>query len=141
MYQSKDRIQNIMLLVVDTVCILMSYFLAGFFWYMLYRGVSFHRMLAELSKDFETALIAYAIIVVFFNYNQKFMQRGKLEELKAIVRMNVLFAAIIAMIAFARHETSSMSRGISYVTVIINFVFIYVLHLFLKLYLFFFLNN
>ena len=71
MYQSKDRIQNIMLLVVDTVCILMSYFLAGFFWYMLYRGVSFQRMLAELSKDFETALIAYAIIVVFFKLSRQ----------------------------------------------------------------------
>lgn len=135
MYQSKDRVQNIMLLLVDTVCILMSYFLAGFFWYMLYRGVSFQRMLAELSKDFETALVAYAIIAVFFNYNQKFMQRGKLEELKAVVKMNALFAAIISMIAFARHETSSMSRGISYVTVIINLVLMYVVHLLLKRYL------
>lgn len=135
MYQSKDKIQNLMLLAVDTVCVLISYFLAGCFWYMWYRGVSFRRMLAELSGDVETVVIAYALIVVFFNYNEKYMQRGKLEELKAVAKMNILFAAIISMIVFARHEMSPMSRGISYMTVMINLALMYVVHLMLKRYL------
>lgn len=135
MYQSKDKIQNLMLLVVDTISVFASYFLAGCFWYMLYRGVTFQRMLAELSGDIETVLIAYVIIAIFFNYNQKYMQRGKLEELKAVIKMNLLFAAVISMIVFARHETSSMSRGISYATVMINAILMYLIHLLLKRYL------
>lgn len=135
MYQSKDKIQNLMLLAVDTVCVVVSYFLAGCFWYMLYRGVSFQRMLAELSGDIETVALAYAVIAIFFNYNDKFSPRGKLEELKAVVKMNVLFAAIISMIVFARHEGSPMSRGISYAMVIINAVLMYIVHLLLKQYL------
>lgn len=135
MYQSKDKIQNLMLLAVDTVSILVSYFLAGCFWYMFYRGVTFHRMLAELSGDIEIVLMAYALIAIFFNYNEKYMQRGKLEELKAVIKMNILFAAIISMIVFARHELLPMSRGISYMTVIINVALMYVVHLLLKRYL------
>lgn len=135
MYQSKDKIQNIMLVAVDTICVLASYFLAGCFWYMFYRGVTFQRMMAELSGDIETLAVSYAVIAVFFNYNEKYMQRGKLEELKSVVKMNILFAAIISMIEFARHETSPMSRGISYVTVIVNLLLMYVVHLLLKRYL------
>lgn len=135
MYQSKDKIQNLMLLAVDTASILISYFFAGCFWYMFYRGVTFQRMLSELSGDIEIVLMAYAVVVVFFNYNENYMQRGKLEELKSVVRMNLLFAAIISMIVFARHELSPMSRGISYATVIINAVLMYMVHLLLKRYL------
>lgn len=82
MYQQKDKIQNLILLALDTICMIASYFLAGLFWYQLYRGVSFARMLAELSGDFGILIVAYAVIVVFFNYNEKYMQRGKLEELR-----------------------------------------------------------
>lgn len=62
-------------------------------------------------------------------------EAGKLDELKAVVKMNVLFAAIMSMIVFARHEMSPMSRGISYMTVLINTVLMYVVHLLLKHYL------
>lgn len=135
MYQSKDKIQNLMLLAVDTICVMVSYFLAGCFWYMLYRGVTFSRMLAELSGDLENVLMAYALIAIFFNYNEKYMRRGKLEELKAVLKMNIWFAAITSMIVFARHEGTPMSRGISYMTVILNVVLMYVVHLLLKKYL------
>ena len=135
MYQQKDKIQNLILLALDTICMIASYFLAGLFWYQLYRGVSFARMLAELSGDFGILIVAYAVIVVFFNYNEKYMQRGKLEELKAVVKMNVLLAAIISMIEFARHETSPMSRGISFATVLVNVCLMYAAHLLLKKYL------
>ncbi|MGN0348906.1 MAG: sugar transferase [Roseburia sp.] len=124
-----------MLMAVDTISMLISYFLAGCFWYMMYRGVTFQRMMAELSGDVETVVLAFAILVIFFNYNQKYMQRGKLEELKAVIKMNLLFAAIISMIVFARHEVSPMSRGISYMTVMINTVQMYGIHLLLKRYL------
>lgn len=65
MYQQKDKIQNLILLALDTICMTVSYFLAGFFWYQLYRGVSFQRMLAELSGDVEIIVVAYAIIAIF----------------------------------------------------------------------------
>lgn len=76
MYQSKDKIQNLMLLAIDTVCAVISFFLAGYFWYMLYRGVTFQRMLAELSGDVEIVLMAYAVIAIFFNYNDKYTRSG-----------------------------------------------------------------
>jgi exopolysaccharide biosynthesis polyprenyl glycosylphosphotransferase len=101
----------------------------------MYRGVSFERMLAELSGDVQIVAVAYILILVFYNYNKKFMQRGKLVELKCVLQMNIIFAALISMIVFAMHDTSPMSRGISYSTVIINVVLMYAVHLMLKRYL------
>lgn len=135
MYQSKNRIQSLILLLVDTLSISLSYILAGIFWNVIYRGVSLHRMILELSGNAEIIILAYAIIVVFFNYNDKFMQRGKLVEFISVFKMNVMFAAIISMIVFALHDTSSIGRGISYVTVLINTVLMYMIHLLLKKYL------
>jgi exopolysaccharide biosynthesis polyprenyl glycosylphosphotransferase len=101
----------------------------------MYRGVTFARMMSELSGDAGIVVVAYALIIIFFNYNSKFMQRGKFEELKAVLRMNIVFAAMISMIVFAMHDTSPMSRGISYVTVLINAVIMYAVHIILKRYL------
>jgi exopolysaccharide biosynthesis polyprenyl glycosylphosphotransferase len=135
MQQSKDRIQNFILLMIDTACIALGYFLAGVFWYMLYKGVTFQRMLGELVDDVEVIVLAYAVVVVFFNYNEHFIQRGKLVELASVLRINVIFGAVIAAIEFMRHEESPIGRGVSFVTVMLSAVLMYGSHLLLKTYL------
>jgi exopolysaccharide biosynthesis polyprenyl glycosylphosphotransferase len=135
MQQSKERIQNFILLVIDTVCIALSYFLAGVLWDMLYKGVSFLRMVAELTDDAEIILVAYVVIVVFFNYNDRFIQRGKLVELGSVLRINIIFGAVISAIEFAMHEVSPIGRGVSYITVMLDVVLMYASHLLLKMYL------
>lgn len=135
MYQSRDKIQNFILLALDLLCLSFSYFLAGCLWYMAYRGAGFQRMVAELSGDYGILFVSYAVVAIFFNFNKKYMQRGKFEELKAVLRMNIMLAALISMIVFAKHEDSPMSRGISYITIIINTFLLYTAHLVLKKYL------
>lgn len=135
MQQQKERLQSFILLICDTLCLLSSYLLAGCLWYMIYRGVSFDRMLAELSGDMDVTLFAYVVVVVLFNYNADIMRRGKFAELKAVFRMNVLLAAAVAMISFARHDQMLMSRGISYITIMINGLLMYIVHILLKQYL------
>ena len=135
MQQQKDKLQSLILLICDTISVLLSSFFAGCFWYQFYRGVSFERMLAELYGDMDIIVVAFAVVTIFFNYNARFMQRGKFVELKEVIRMNLLFAAAIAMVVFARHDVSPMSRGICYATVIINAVSMYIAHIALKQYL------
>jgi exopolysaccharide biosynthesis polyprenyl glycosylphosphotransferase len=135
MQQSKDRIQNFILLVIDTVCIAASYLIAGILWDMLYKGVTFARMLAELRGNAEIILMAYAVIAVFFNYNDKFIQRGRLVELGSVIRINIIFGAVISVIEFAMHEESPIGRGVSYITVMVNVVLMYCSHILLKNYL------
>lgn len=135
MQQSKDRIQNFILLIVDTVCIAASYFLAGVLWFGWYRGNTFARTISELLDNVEIILIAYAVIMIFFSSNDKFIQRGKLVELGSVIRTNIIFGAVISVIEFAMHEVSPIGRGVSYITVMLNVVLMYVSHLLLKAYL------
>ena len=59
MQQSKDRIQNFILLIVDTVCIAASYFLAGVLWFGWYRGNTFARTMSELLDDRTRRVVHY----------------------------------------------------------------------------------
>jgi exopolysaccharide biosynthesis polyprenyl glycosylphosphotransferase len=135
MQKTKERIQYFMVLLLDTICIALSYFVAGILWDMLYKGVTFQRMLAELRGDVEIILLAYAVIAVFFNYSERFIVRGRLAELGSVIRSNIILGAVIAVIAFALHETSPIGRGISLTTILVNTVFMYCGHLLLKAYL------
>lgn len=135
MQQSKDRIQNFILLVLDTLCIAASYFMAGVLWFYIYRGNSFARMMREILDNVQIIIVAYAVIVIFFNYNDQFIRRGKLVELGNVIRINVIFAAVIAAIEFVMHEVSPIGRGVSFLTVVLNVVLMYVSHLLLKMYL------
>lgn len=135
MYQSREKVQNYILLAADTISLIISYFVAGYLWFIAYRGAEFSRTLKELIASVGTIVIAYILMIIFFDLNSKFAQRGPLDELKAVIKTNVLLTALISMIEFAQHNENSISRGVSYCTVIINTIFMYQIHYFIKMYM------
>ena len=48
MYQSKEKIQTVVLLLADLICFVVSYFGGGYLWLVLYRNVSVQNMKSEL---------------------------------------------------------------------------------------------
>ena len=40
MYQSKEKIQTVVLLLADLICFVISYFGGGYLWLVLYRNVT-----------------------------------------------------------------------------------------------------
>ena len=83
MYQSREKVQNYILLAADTISLIISYFVAGYLWFIAYRGAEFSRTLKELIASVGTIVIAYILMIIFFDLNSKFAQRGPLDELKA----------------------------------------------------------
>lgn len=135
MYQQRDKVQSFIILAVDTVCLAISYFVAGYIWFVAYRGADLFRTFQELLYSMGTVLAAYALVIIFFNLNQNFIVRGALEELKSVIRTNALLTAIISMIEYAQHNTNTISRGVSYCTIIINVILMYQAHYFVKAYM------
>lgn len=79
MYQQKDKIQNLILLALDTICMIASYFLAGLFLVSVIQGCILCKNACRAVRCTSGILIvAYAVIVVFFNYNEKYMQQRKI---------------------------------------------------------------
>ena len=57
MYHSRQRIQDVMLLLADMACFILSYFGGGYLWLVSYRNVSVADMRAELMESFGAVLV------------------------------------------------------------------------------------
>lgn len=136
MNQSKEKIQNLMLYIADVVSLIVSYLLSGFVWIGVYKGIKDAGYISDvLDREVGSVLIAYILVVLFFNVNRNFIRRGKFEELKYVLKMNVGFAAAFGVILFLRSSDSVLPRGVYVFTVVTNIVLMYLIHLLLKYYL------
>ena len=62
MYQSKEKIQTVVLLLADLICFVISYFGGGYLWLVLYRNVSVQNMKSELMDSFGIVLVIYMAV-------------------------------------------------------------------------------
>lgn len=136
MNQAKDRLQNLMLYILDIVSLIVSYVLSGVIWAMAYKKLaSISGIINILEDELGTLFIAYIVIILFFNMNRDFIKRGKFEEFKYAFKMNLLFAAIFGVLLFLEGDRSIIPRGVYLLTPFINIILMFFLHLMLKMYL------
>lgn len=136
MNQAKDRLQNLMLYVLDIASLIVSYILSGVIWALLYKGLDSASAVMDILEDeMGTLFISYVAVILFFNMNKDFIKRGTFEEFKYAFKMNIFFTAIFGVLLFLRGDRSFIPRGIYLLTPIINIVFMFCLHLLLKEYL------
>ncbi len=62
MYQSKEKIQTVVLLLADLICFVISYFGGGYLWTGSIRNVSVQNMKSELMDSFGIVLVIYMLI-------------------------------------------------------------------------------
>ena len=65
MYQSRQKIQDLVLLLADMICFIISYFGGGYLWLVGYRNVSIENMKLELFDSFGIVLVVYMLVMVF----------------------------------------------------------------------------
>lgn len=136
MNQSKEKIQNLMLYVVDAVSLILSYIAAGCIWLLFYKRMDNIGLLGDiLSGEIGSILISYVFIILFFNVNRDFIKRGRLEEFKYIFKMNLLFTAVLGVLLFLKGGEDSIPRGVYLLIPVINIIIMYIMHMLLKFYL------
>lgn len=136
MEQSKDKIKNILLYLVDVASLFISYILAGWLWLVIYKGFEEEYIVSDkLGIEVGAMIISYAFIILFFNANQNFFKRDKLNELFNVIKTNIMFASLFVVILFAKRSADAFSRGVYFLTIFLNIVIMYVLHLLIKYYL------
>ena len=65
MYQSKEKIQTVVLFLADLVCFVISYFFGGYLWLVRYRNVSVINMKTELMESFGVVMVIYMLVLLF----------------------------------------------------------------------------
>ena len=89
MYQTREKIQSIILLLADLICFAVSYFGGGYLWLVGYRNVSVANMKIELMESFGIVMVVYMLVMLFSDIDNRFIDRSVFQELWAAIKANV----------------------------------------------------
>jgi exopolysaccharide biosynthesis polyprenyl glycosylphosphotransferase len=135
MYQSKERIQEIILLLADVICFIFSYFGGGYLWLVVYRNVSFGNMRTELMESFGIVLVIYVLIMLFSSIENNFIRRSLGMDFWAGIKASVVLIFVTAMTIFLQHNNADASRGVYFCIAGLNLVLFFAVHAAIKYYL------
>lgn len=134
MYGSKDKIKDLSIFAVDTLCLMISYILANCLWLKVYKGFKTISR-TDIMDELGLVLFAYLGTILFFNVNREFYKRGIFAEVLHCTKLNMLFAAVEAVLFVIKGDTGIVSRGVFVSTVLLNILFMCLGHCWLRYYL------
>lgn len=135
MYQSRQRIQDLVLLLSDLLCFVVSYFAGGYLWLVVYRNVSVENMKVELYQSVGTVLVIYMLVLVFSNIERNFIRRSLYQDFWAATKASVVLIFVTALTIFMQHNNADASRGVYFCIAGINLWLFFITHVMLKYYL------
>lgn len=135
MYQSRQKIQDLVLLLSDMACFVASYFLGGYLWLVGYRKVSVVNMKAELLDSIGIVLVIYMLVMLFSDIEKNFIRRSLYQDCWAAVKSSVVLIFVTAFTIFLQHNNADASRGVYFCIAGINFVLFFIVHILIKYYL------
>ena len=135
MEQSKEKITNILLFSVDIISLFISYILAGLLWLVVYKGMDNVITGSLMGFEMGALILSYVFIILFFNANGNLFKRDKFNEFFYVIKINLMFASLFCVILFAKKSADVFSRGVYFLTIILNIIIMYLLHLVVKYYL------
>lgn len=126
MYQRKSRLQNLIVLMLDCLCIVVSLIVANY----IRNGRLFYsdneRM--DFGLLLGVCLTVYLAVNLFRNLNNGIFLRGPLHEIFCIVRNNVLLFAIVAIILYFAGLIDAYSRLVFLYFILLDCVLMLVVH-------------
>ncbi|MCM1308216.1 MAG: sugar transferase [Butyrivibrio sp.] len=134
MYQNKENTKNILLYIIDLIGAFVAYFIANCTWLGLVKGYSILER-GELFNELGITLAAFVIVIFIFNVNKDFLRRSRIEEFFYSLKINLIFAAVYAVLLFIRGNTDYVSRGVYVCTIIFNVPIMFTTHCIFKYYL------
>lgn len=135
MYQSRQRIQDLLLLLADLICFVASYFGGGYLWLVVYRNVSMENMKLELLDSFGIVLVVYMLVMLFSNIEKNFIRRSLYQDCWAAVKASVILIFVTALTIFLQHNNADASRGVYFCIAGMNLVLFFASHVLIKYYL------
>ena len=96
MYQSKEKIQTVVLFLADLVCFVISYFFGGYLWLVRYRNVSVINMKTELMESFGVVMVIYMLVLLFSDIEKNFIRRNLARDFMAAVEASVVMIFVTA---------------------------------------------
>ena len=127
MNQGEEKVQNAILFITDLIGLIASYYIAGYLWLALWKNVSIPVYFSQMGDSLVSVVVSYMLAFLFYSKNNDFLQRGKFEELKAVVHLNVIMACIIAIYELLKRTNQQFPRGVYVLVVVFNIVLAFII--------------
>ena len=129
MYQKKKEIEKILILLLDLICILISYFIACFIRFGSVRD-------AGTEDEMQLSLVLILLIYIGMNLvtdmYHHFFQRGILEEFREVIKTEVVMFIITVAVLYLLHRSVDPSRLALGYFLLINSALTYIVRLIFK---------
>lgn len=135
MDKTKERIQNFILLLTDTICVLGSYYLSGYLWLTVYKQMPAVMVSSQMQYNVPILLAAYVLVLLFYSEPGDFLIRGFYEELKAVLKKMIALASMVAVCVLFWRGTEDFPRGVYVLTIGFATVFMWIIRAAIKQYL------
>ena len=86
----------------------------------MYKGMDDVNVSDRLGFEVGALILSYAFVIIFFNANGSFFKRDKIMEFMSVTKINLMFAAIFVVVLFAKRSADIFSRGVYFLTIILN---------------------
>lgn len=135
MYQSREKIQDAILMLTDMACFVLSYLGGGYLWLVGYRNVSIENMRLELLDSFGVVFVVYMLVMLFSNIERDFIRRNLARDFWAATQGGVVVVLVSSLTIFLQHNNAEASRGLYFAIAGINIALFFISHAILKYYL------
>lgn len=135
MDNTKKGIQNFILFLTDTVCVLASYYLSGYLWLIGYKHMNNDIALSQIEYNAMILLVAYVLVTLFFSEPTDFVIRGFFEESKVVLKKTVVLACMVAVCVVFWKGTENFPRGVYVLTMFFAFWLMWLVRVMIKNYL------
>lgn len=132
MYQKSKTIENVLVMLVDLVCLLTSVLLAFLIRYKLFMGIN---QRGDQIWQLPLMVMISVSLEVFFDFTHHFSRRGMLEDLAAIFKKQLAFSVVWVLCLYLLHRAETLSRLVFGYFAVISVGMMFLGHLLLRQYL------
>ncbi|MCI8577854.1 MAG: sugar transferase [Lachnospiraceae bacterium] len=132
MYQKSKTIENVLVMIVDLVCLLTSVLLAFWMRFELLMGIN-----RRGDQMWMVPLMIFISVAleVCFDFNHHFSRRGLLEDLAAIFRKQLAFSVVWVLCLYLIHRAETLPRLVFGYFAVTSVLLMFAGHLLLRQYL------
>ncbi|MEY8338013.1 sugar transferase [Lachnospiraceae bacterium 62-35] len=132
MYQKRKTVENVLIILVDILCLLVS--IAAAFQIRYHVLVGVNRNWDQIWQ-LGIVIVISVMLNMVADFNHHFFRRGYFEELTAVVQKQLAFSVIWIVLLYLMHRANALSRLVFGYFISINIILTYTGHLLLKQYL------
>lgn len=117
MYQKRKSIEKMLILLVDILCIWISFGIALRMRYGIAYSINDY---GDQLWQIVSISMLYVIVNIFCHFTSHFFRRGYFEEMVSIIRSQITFSVLWVMMLFLIHRSSDLSRLVYCYFMVIN---------------------